>query len=66
MILLGKSSYIFYLIHKGFIPIFIDEYIWDNKLFLFVILNVISIILFKYIEEPANHWIKNQLKKQHL
>ena len=33
MILLGKSSYIFYLIHKGFIPIFIDEYIWDNKLF---------------------------------
>ena len=63
MILLGKSSYVFYLIHKGFIPIFIDEYIWDNKLFLFIILNLISIILFKYIEEPANHWIKSQFKK---
>ena len=63
MILLDKSSYVFYLIHKGFIPIFIDEYIWDNKLFLFIILNLISIILFKYIEEPANHWIKSQFKK---
>lgn len=33
MILLGKASHIFYLIHKGFIPISIDEHIWNNKLF---------------------------------
>ena len=63
MILLGKASYIFYLIHKGFLSIFIDESIWSNKLFLFVILNVISIILFKCIEEPANQWIRNKFGK---
>lgn len=63
MILLGKASYIFYLIHKGFLSIFIDESIWSNKLFLFVILNVISIILFKRIEEPANQWIRNKFGK---
>lgn len=63
MVLLGKASYIFYLIHKGFIPIFIDEYIWSNKLFLFIVLNIISIILFKYIEEPANHWIRKNFAK---
>ncbi|SDE61063.1 acyltransferase family protein [Riemerella columbipharyngis] len=58
MVLLGKSSYVFYLIHKGFVSIFIDEYVWSNKLFLFVALNVISILLFKYIEEPVNLYIK--------
>lgn len=63
MVLLGKASYIFYLIHKGFIPVFIDEQIWDNKLFLFISLNIISIILFKYIEEPANHWIRKKFAK---
>lgn len=63
MVLLGKASYIFYLIHKGFIPIFIDEHIWDNKLFLFISLNIISIILFRYIEEPANHWIRKRFAK---
>lgn len=63
MVLLGKASYIFYLIHKGFIPIFIDENIWSNKAFLFILLNIISIILFKYIEEPANHWIRKRFTK---
>lgn len=63
MVLLGKASYIFYLIHKGFIPIFIDEHIWNNKLFLFISLNIISIILFRYIEEPANHWIRKKFAK---
>lgn len=59
MVLLGKSSYIFYLIHKGFISIFINE-IWSNKLFIFVILNILSVILFNFIEEPANIWIRKK------
>ncbi|WP_052911428.1 acyltransferase family protein [Riemerella anatipestifer] len=63
MVLLGKSSYIFYLIHKGFIPIFINDNICSNKLFIFVILNIISIVLFKYIEEPANLWIRKCYSK---
>ncbi|MDO4225230.1 MAG: acyltransferase [Bergeyella zoohelcum] len=63
LVLLGKASYIFYLIHKGFIPIFIDEHIWANKIFLFVVLNLLSIILFRYIEEPANQWIRKRYGK---
>ncbi|QTV07031.1 acyltransferase [Faecalibacter bovis] len=62
MVILGKSSYIFYLIHKGFIPIFIDEHITNNKLLLFIILNIISYFMFIYIEEPLNHFIRKKYK----
>ena len=63
MVLLGKSSYIFYLIHKGFIPIFINDYISDNKLIIFILLNIVSIVLFTYIEEPLNHYIRKKFGK---
>ena len=63
MVLLGKSSYIFYLIHKGFIPIFINDYISDNKLIIFIVLNILSIVLFTYIEEPLNHYIRKKFGK---
>lgn len=62
-VLLGKSSYIFYLIHKGFIAIAINDLLGDNKLLLFLALNVVSIILFTYIEEPLNRNIRNLYKK---
>lgn len=62
MVILGKSSYIFYLIHKGFIPIFIDEHLTSNKLLLFILLNIISYFMFKYIEEPLNHYIRKRYK----
>lgn len=58
MVLLGKSSYVFYLIHKGFIAMLIYEHIAPNVVTIFVILNILSIILFKYIEEPLNKWIR--------
>ena len=84
MVLLGKSSYIFYLIHIGFIATFFRNWIenlsghlsdWfdskqltllsetaDSTIFkialLFVFLNIISIFLFTYIEEPVNHFIR--------
>lgn len=82
--LLGKSSYIFYLIHLGFVyslihPLFermnnaifgyydkiqVDwispfQYDWLNLIFEFIILNALSILLFKIIEEPLNHYIRN-------
>lgn len=60
MVLLGRSSYVFYLIHKGFIPIFIYDYIAANVLTIFVILNILSVILFKFIEEPLNLWIRKK------
>ena len=81
--LLGKSSYIFYLIHLGYmynmlnfsvnwlndavfrlydrwgvdwVSPFQSEHI--NLLYLFIVLNGIAIILFKNIEEPFNHYIR--------
>jgi len=81
--LLGKSSYIFYLIHLGYMYNMIhhtfnwlnDEVFalydkWEvdwhspfqydalNLLFAFIVLNCISIVLFKFIEEPLNHYIR--------
>ena len=63
MVLLGKSSYVFYLIHKGFIPIFIYDHIVANVLAIFVILNILSVILIKFIEEPLNLWIRKKYAK---
>lgn len=63
MILLGKSSYIFYLIHKGFIPIIFNDRISDNKVLLFIFLNIISILMFHYLEEPFNNFIRKKIIK---
>ncbi|MFN3664503.1 MAG: acyltransferase family protein, partial [Sediminibacterium sp.] len=57
-VLLGKSSYIFYLIHMGIFISLLNKFgltgsIISNSV-KFIILNIISIILYKYIEEPLN------------
>jgi peptidoglycan/LPS O-acetylase OafA/YrhL len=62
-VLLGKSSYIFYLIHFGFIQIFLHKF-FQNSFLIFICLNILSIILFTYIEDPLNHYLRRKLKKQ--
>ncbi|RFZ91951.1 acyltransferase [Mucilaginibacter conchicola] len=81
--LLGKSSYIFYLIHLGWMYDLFHNYLnkwnddifelydkwgkdWNspfqydnlNVLYAFIVLNAVSILLFKTIEEPLNHYIR--------
>lgn len=84
MQLLGKSSYIFYLIHIGVIANFtkiwtragvdsfynwlemngfdwLAEHLSDSVLFIgivFILLNLVSILLYKTIEEPVNLYIR--------
>jgi len=84
MQLLGKSSYIFYLIHIGVIANFtkiwtragvdalynwldlkgfdwFSEHLNDSVIFIgtvFIILNLVSILLYKTIEEPVNLYIR--------
>jgi peptidoglycan/LPS O-acetylase OafA/YrhL len=84
MQLLGKSSYIFYLIHIGVIANFtkiwtragvdsfynwldlkgfdwLSEHLNDSVIFIgtvFIILNLVSILLYKTIEEPVNLYIR--------
>lgn len=64
-ILLGKSSYIFYLIHMGVFAVALNG-ISHNLLFQFIVLNGISILIYKYIESPLNLFIRNKMitKKQ--
>ena len=81
--LLGKSSYIFYLIHLGYLYTMLHgainwlneqsfklydgwgvdwhspfEYESLNLLYAFIILNALSVFLFKFIKEPLNHYIR--------
>ena len=81
--LLGKSSYVFYLLHFGLFAVIIShqidklnsltfriydklnldwhspfEYNLLNVLYLFIILNTLSILLFKKVEEPLNRYIR--------
>jgi peptidoglycan/LPS O-acetylase OafA/YrhL len=91
--LLGKSSYIFYLIHLGFMYLTLHSWFevgndkvfelydqwgvdWTspfqydalNLLYAFIILNGISVLLYKLVEEPLNHYIRKSdflIKYQH-
>lgn len=81
--LLGKSSYIFYLIHLGWVYTLLHaglnrlndgifalydhwgvdwhspfEYDGLNLVYIFILLNLLSVVLFKLIEEPVNHYIR--------
>ncbi len=81
--LLGKSSYIFYLIHLGYMYNMLHglfnwlnervfalydgwglewhspfEYDSLNLFYVFIVLNAVSVILFRFIEEPLNHYIR--------
>lgn len=62
VVLLGKSSYIFYLIHLG---IFRDALpstgiVLVDYIYMFVVLQIASIFLFRFIEEPANLLIRRR------
>lgn len=58
--LLGKSSYTFYLIHMGVVYNLIMFLIpIDFSLIPFIILNIISILLYKYLETPLNIYFRN-------
>ncbi len=60
-VLLGKSSYIFYLIHLGVIEVFISNKITSHFVLIFILINIVSILLFKIIEEPLNKFIRRKL-----
>jgi peptidoglycan/LPS O-acetylase OafA/YrhL len=62
-VLLGKSSYIFYLIHAGVIATVVSR--WSgNYLLNFVLLNLLSVLLFHYLEEPLNLFLRRKLNRQ--
>lgn len=59
-VLLGKSSYVFYLIHVGVWMDVVQGRVGSYVL-AFLVLNVIAVALFRYVEEPLNLWIRRAL-----
>jgi peptidoglycan/LPS O-acetylase OafA/YrhL len=55
--LLGKSSYVFYLIHMGIFTTILNK-ISTNYWIVFIALNLISILLYLFIEKPLNKLIR--------
>lgn len=60
--ILGKSSYTFYLVHMGVIQIYISTFI-SSYFILFVVMQIISVVIFKFYEEPLNALVKKIHKK---
>lgn len=59
MLVLGKSSYIFYLIHMGIFVTILNK-ISENQIFIFVAINCIAVILYSFVEKPINSWIRKR------
>jgi peptidoglycan/LPS O-acetylase OafA/YrhL len=58
MRLLGKSSYVFYLVHIGIIATWMSGIVSSNVLILFILLNVVAIILYYLVERPLQKLIR--------
>jgi peptidoglycan/LPS O-acetylase OafA/YrhL len=59
---LGKSSYAFYLIHMGVLNVLLKTYLVHSGMIQFIILNIISVLLYKFVESPLHKWLKPQVK----
>lgn len=55
---LGKSSYIFYLIHLGVIHDWLRDYVIDHPLALLGLTTLLSIGLYYLVEQPLNRWLR--------
>jgi peptidoglycan/LPS O-acetylase OafA/YrhL len=58
--LLGKSSYVFYLIHMGILQVLLAKYVVGNQFIQFIILVLLSIVIYLLIEKPLNQKIRNK------
>ncbi len=57
-ITMGKASYTFYLIHVGFFYMLIHDHFTTNYVLIFLGLNLIALLLWYFVEEPANKVIR--------
>ena len=65
MELLGKASYVFYLIHVGIVRTFVGAILsklalgyLPRYLIMFIVLNLIAIGIYVFIEDPLNKVIR--------
>lgn len=58
LVLLGRSSYCFYLLHFGVVSTWLEMFITHNRLGQILLLSLLAVLMFKLIEHPANQYIK--------
>lgn len=58
--LLGKSSYALYLVHAGIFADFFLRYSRGNLWIQFLLVQALSIVLYKFFEQPLNAWLKKR------
>jgi peptidoglycan/LPS O-acetylase OafA/YrhL len=56
MVLLGKSSYAFFLVHTGIVAVFIQRQISRDLSLLLISLYGLSILIYFILERPLNQW----------
>ncbi len=61
-ILLGNASYAFYLVHISYVNIRIKR-VWLGPDRNFIILWLVSIILYLFFEKPIYQWVRNKINK---
>jgi len=64
--LLGNSSYAFFLIHYGFWQKFMVKYLFIDLFMEFLATIVLSIVLYKFFEEPLIRLVKNKFQGRSL
>lgn len=62
-LVLGASSYVFYLAHLGFVRNYFERYVSENIIVIFIFLTIFSILGNKYIEDPARKYILKRFRK---
>ncbi|RAK65114.1 acyltransferase family protein [Hymenobacter edaphi] len=55
---LGKSSYVFYLIHVGVLQQWLKHHVSASAGLGFVLLNLLAIGLYYLVEQPLNRWLR--------
>jgi peptidoglycan/LPS O-acetylase OafA/YrhL len=58
MVLLGKTSYVFYLIHVGVLQFAIEHFLTYNPLIIFILVNIAAIGIYLAVEEPLRKLIR--------
>jgi peptidoglycan/LPS O-acetylase OafA/YrhL len=64
MVLCGRASYVFYLIHMGFVAGILAKYLHLHHAFHFVVMNLISIAAFLLYEEPMRNFITTHARNR--
>ncbi len=60
--LLGRASYTFYLIHMGILQVFLGHHLQFNYWVVFILLWLVSILIYWFYEERMNHLIRKLSK----